>query len=703
MNPSRPALVFALIALTWSLGYIARTQPLLGPILKPRIVAQLQTLGADAIIQNMRPTGLTSVTFTDVWLRIPKAEWAVEIHADELTVTPSLDALLHGHHAAELLEFKNAQITLKPWDSPPTPRPPKPTSTTTTPRPTPTQAPANSPLRLRIINASIHTEGPLATRAPFKIGRAEIVLDHQKITELSGYGTLPDGVTAAASSTLDQGHMHARVQFDRISSPGTWFKHTLPIHVALNNIDVCPTCTELIQAKDVRLQHPLNPDVSLTVPAAALLRHDKNLELQTQLRDAQAGTLTIKAQWRDNLEALATANNFDASALAAFLGLKHLQPGRLDGTLKATLDLDLRIVEAEARATLHGPTLNVARLSQSPLTFPSVSLDMHALADLKGRTLSVTNANLTLKDNPPITFSGQLLDARKGWRFLAQLEAQNLDPTRFRDALPPTIRDVADNAIYTGSFGFQLQVDGHTAYPNELIVDGKLLGDVAVTREGNVDVQTLSSNGAPPQLLKADLNVWKSYEDLPEYLPRVLLAAEDAAFFGHPGFDWAGFKAAAIHNLEAGSLERGGSTISQQVAKNLFLTPERTIARKLQEAYLTWRMESHVSKQRILEIYLNLADWGGVAGIERAARRYFNTSADQLSIPEVALLAAILPSPTRFGSQIRNGKLDKGRAEKVSRILQNLRFLGVISFEDFNRWNALALQGQIGRLNLTIQ
>jgi monofunctional biosynthetic peptidoglycan transglycosylase len=128
-----------------------------------------------------------------------------------------------------------------------------------------------------------------------------------------------------------------------------------------------------------------------------------------------------------------------------------------------------------------------------------------------------------------------------------------------------------------------------------------------------------------------------------------VVAAEDASFFTHEGFDWEGIKDAALYDLEKGELKRGGSTITQQLAKNLYLSSERSLFRKAREALITRALEQQLSKDRILELYLNVAEWGnGVYGAEAAARHHFKKPAKDLTMEEAAWLAAILPSPRRY-------------------------------------------------------
>lgn len=142
---------------------------------------------------------------------------------------------------------------------------------------------------------------------------------------------------------------------------------------------------------------------------------------------------------------------------------------------------------------------------------------------------------------------------------------------------------------------------------------------------------------------------WAPYDRLSPNLKRAVIAAEDAKFVGHEGFDWEGIQKAIEKNEKKGRVVAGGSTISQQLAKNLFLSGSRSWLRKGQEAIITWMLERTMTKRRILELYLNLAEWGnGVFGAEAAARHYFGVPASQLSPQQAAWLAAILPAPQRY-------------------------------------------------------
>jgi len=142
---------------------------------------------------------------------------------------------------------------------------------------------------------------------------------------------------------------------------------------------------------------------------------------------------------------------------------------------------------------------------------------------------------------------------------------------------------------------------------------------------------------------------WVPYNRISEHLKRAVVAAEDAKFLDHEGFDWEAIQKAMLKNEQRGKVVAGASTISQQLAKNLFLSSSRSWLRKGEEAAITWMMERTLSKRRILELYLNVAEWGeGIFGAEAAARHHFGVSAAALTPGEAAWLAAILPSPRRY-------------------------------------------------------
>ncbi len=142
---------------------------------------------------------------------------------------------------------------------------------------------------------------------------------------------------------------------------------------------------------------------------------------------------------------------------------------------------------------------------------------------------------------------------------------------------------------------------------------------------------------------------WVPYEQISLHLKRAVIAAEDDKFVDHEGFDWDGIQKAIEKNQKKGKPVAGGSTISQQLAKNLFLSPSRSYFRKAEEAIITVMIETVWDKRRILEVYLNVVEWGnGIFGCEAAAQRYYKTSAARLNPAQAARLAVMLPNPRKY-------------------------------------------------------
>jgi monofunctional biosynthetic peptidoglycan transglycosylase len=160
------------------------------------------------------------------------------------------------------------------------------------------------------------------------------------------------------------------------------------------------------------------------------------------------------------------------------------------------------------------------------------------------------------------------------------------------------------------------------------------------------------------------IHTWVPYERISIHLKRAVIAAEDGHFLEHDGFDWDGIQHALEKNLARGQTRAGGSTITQQLAKNLFLSPSRSYLRKGQEAVIAMMIEMLWSKRRILEVYLNVAQWGdNVFGAEAAAYHYYRIPAARLGAAESAHLAVMLPNPRHYGHAF--GPAQQARAQRI--------------------------------------
>jgi monofunctional glycosyltransferase len=178
-------------------------------------------------------------------------------------------------------------------------------------------------------------------------------------------------------------------------------------------------------------------------------------------------------------------------------------------------------------------------------------------------------------------------------------------------------------------------------------------------------------------------------------LKKAVLISEDASFFSHTGVDVRELQESLKKDWETGSFARGGSTITMQLAKNLYLNPSKNPLRKAKEIVIAWQLEHALSKRRIFEIYLNVVEWGpNVYGAEAAARHYFAKPAVKLDILEAATLAALLPSP-------RNAR-EKHLTYRRNLILSRMAGVGYVSAEEFNRAKEAPIIKQIAEAPLLL-
>jgi monofunctional glycosyltransferase len=162
---------------------------------------------------------------------------------------------------------------------------------------------------------------------------------------------------------------------------------------------------------------------------------------------------------------------------------------------------------------------------------------------------------------------------------------------------------------------------------------------------------------------------WVKFSKISPYLVKAAIISEDDKFWKHHGFDFDAMEKAVERDIKAGSFKVGGSTISQQLVKNLYLSPSKNPLRKLVEAFLTWRMEHTLSKRRILELYLNVAEWGeGLFGVEAACLHYYGKSSAIVTATEAARLVAVLPNPIRFSVNSNSRSVER-RANLIYRVM----------------------------------
>ncbi len=172
---------------------------------------------------------------------------------------------------------------------------------------------------------------------------------------------------------------------------------------------------------------------------------------------------------------------------------------------------------------------------------------------------------------------------------------------------------------------------------------------------------------------------WVSFSHISPYLIKATIIAEDDKFWRHKGFDFDAIEKAIEKDLRDGSFKVGGSTISQQLVKNLYLSPSKNPARKLAEALITWRMEKTLSKRRILELYLNIVEWGeGIFGAEAASLHYYGKPSSRLTPQEAARMVAVLPNPIRYSVNGNSRYVDR-----KARLIHNIMVRRGIVVEEY--------------------
>jgi len=193
-------------------------------------------------------------------------------------------------------------------------------------------------------------------------------------------------------------------------------------------------------------------------------------------------------------------------------------------------------------------------------------------------------------------------------------------------------------------------------------------GQTAFMEQDRVRREHLAPASAPRPPAPAP-RIWVDYSHISANLKRAVVTSEDARFLSHEGVDWEAMEKAYRDNQHRGRTVRGGSTISQQLAKNLFLSARRSYLRKIQEVVITFMIEAVWDKRRILEVYLNVVEWGdGIFGAEAGARHYFGVSAAGLDVDQAARMAAMLPSP-RYFDHHRDTPYLTQRAQAIERYL----------------------------------
>ena len=377
----------------------------------------------------------------------------------------------------------------------------------------------------------------------------------------------------------------------------------------------------------------------------------------------------------------------------------------VSGQLETIVDLGKSQAYVDFDVNVANCALTSSALSNAPLSQINGNLAMTAWADMSEKTFTIEHAHGSLGEIPFDFAALRQKNASGGHRFDV-LFASAGQSDGFIASLPVGFAPMLTGYSLTGPYGIRLGLSFDDNDYDALMLDAEFMLDEVQTLKydprsdfsrlvGDSFMVRVNAASVPISIGPKDPN-WARFYDLPRETAYAFVASEDTKFFMHNGFDIRAIRASLIADLKADKVVRGGSTISQQVVKNLFLNHDKTASRKFQEAFLTWQMERTLPKIRIIELYLNLAHWAkDVYGIREAAKYYFNKPISQLTLRESLFLVSILPNPIVFGRQYSKNQLSSSRINKMLTVGTFLRQANRISEAEWEAAVPLIKEGKI--------
>lgn len=365
-----------------------------------------------------------------------------------------------------------------------------------------------------------------------------------------------------------------------------------------------------------------------------------------------------------------------------------IRAGAVDLSFEAPHLETLSLGEGQLTLDTRDLAVFAERLAPEPVGPLSVHLAGRLRWDAVARTAALVDATVALDEAGraalKVNFS---VAGRPKPHFELAVRATSVDWAVLTASLPPALAPPRGAPGLTGLLAGALTIAGPLHQPDEWKIDGEVDPSrlAPAPANGGPDLarsfvyDAILARGGRRQVTIGPGNpAFVPLGELPNILVRAVLESEDAGFYGHKGFDLSEIQEA----LSDGGRLRGASTLTQQLAKNLFLSRDRTLARKVREALATVALEVAVGKRRILEIYLNLAEWGeGVNGIGEAAQHWFGKDARALSPKEAAMLATVIPNPVRYEMYRRRGALTPAWEARVAGLLAKLHVTGVLDDE----------------------
>ncbi|HVZ34693.1 MAG TPA: biosynthetic peptidoglycan transglycosylase, partial [Polyangiaceae bacterium] len=352
----------------------------------------------------------------------------------------------------------------------------------------------------------------------------------------------------------------------------------------------------------------------------------------------------------------------------------------------------LGVLSVSASGRLRDLALSQAALAPDPLTDVDLSWQGQIQLDMSRRRLEIRDAQVAVKQ-ARVELSGVLEANDDDLRVSLTLGVPPTPCQNLLEAAPVALLPQLEGLRLGGTFGLDSHVEFDTAAPKDTQVEWALHNACKVVEIPEaIDPEifhepfqhlVVDGDNEPTEVLSGPgTDAWVPFSEITPYMETALVVCEDSRFFSHHGFDDKAIRSSITDNLRAGHFVRGASTLSMQLAKNLYLSREKSLSRKLQEAVFTMLLEESLSKQEILELYLNVVEFGpGIYGIKDAAAHYFNTVPAQLSLAQAFYLGSILPNPKKNHFQ-KDGMLRQRWADKLQYLMRVAHKIHRISDEE---------------------
>ncbi len=362
--------------------------------------------------------------------------------------------------------------------------------------------------------------------------------------------------------------------------------------------------------------------------------------------------------------------------------------GSVTARINGLLPADLKRGELGVSGRIDGLFLEGSRLASEPVGPWRLSGAGTVDWDRGAREVRLRDGHIGFGENDSLRVNLEgVYEGTRAPRFRAEARVDQLRYQDAVDALPPQLSLGDEAPRIPGLLDARVRVSGPVRDPEQWLLDVKL--DLAGLRaaskatpfflRGPFIYRPVDAAGHSREIWVGPQNPnFVPISDLPRYVSRAVTTSEDAGFWFHSGFDFDEMKESIIDAAE-GSRVRGASTLTQQLAKNLFLSRERTFARKVREALFTVALEASLPKARLMEIYLNIIEWGpGLYGLGEASRHYFGVNPRNLGVQQAVFLATIIPNPVRYHAMYERGRLTPAWQHKVRNLIRKLESNGII-------------------------